>query len=83
MNLPDESFTASSSATDHNPYDGRLIDMSIYARQLQTSGEGGEKTLFTFKLIHNTYFQMLGFQDIIQLANISKSIYWRKSLYME
>ena len=38
VDLPDESFTASSTATDHYPYDARFIDMSVFARQMQESG---------------------------------------------
>ena len=39
VDLPEESFTASSTASEHHPYDGKLIDMSMYARHLQTSGK--------------------------------------------
>ena len=43
--LPDESFTASTCASDHYPYDARYIDMSVFARQMQYSGNAEDLVL--------------------------------------
>ena len=50
VDLPDESFTASSTASDHRPYDGRLVDMSIYGRIPQPSGKEYEKNFILYTI---------------------------------